>query len=148
MRAHLDQKPTAPIELAPQISPELSSLIERALEKSPEYRFQTAADFSSALKRVFFDVQSRILAGSRTDNSVPASVPSPTMPSPTTGKVFDPALLEMVRKNLAAYIGPMAKVIVNRAAKNARSAQDLYETVAEEIPSPADRQKFLRSLPL
>jgi eukaryotic-like serine/threonine-protein kinase len=148
MRAHLDQKPPAPIELAPQISPELSGLIERALEKSPEYRFQTAADFSSALKRVFPDVPSRILAGSHTDNSVAASVPSRTIPAPTTGKVFEPALLETVRKNLAAYIGPMAKVIVNRAAKNARSARDLYETVAEEIPSPADRQKFLRSLPL
>ena len=148
MRAHLDQKPPAPIELAPQISPELSSLIERALEKSPEYRFQTAADFSSALKRIFPDVQSRILAGSHTDNSVAASVTSRTKPAPTTRKVFDPALLETVRKNLAAYIGPMAKVIVNRAAKNARSAQDLYETVAEEIPSPSDRQKFLRSLPL
>lgn len=148
MRAHLDQKPPAPIELAPQISPELSLLIERALEKSADYRFQTAADFSSALRRIFPDVQSRILAGSRRDNSVAASVPPRTMPTPTTGKAFDPALLESVRKNLAAYIGPLAKVIVNRAAKNARSAQDLYEAVAEEIPLPADRQKFLRSLPL
>jgi hypothetical protein len=42
----------------------------------------------------------------------------------------------------------MAKVIVNRAARNARSRADLYEKLAAEIPSPADRQTFLRSLPL
>jgi serine/threonine-protein kinase len=57
-------------------------------------------------------------------------------------------LLETVRKKLAVYIGPMAKVIVNRAAKNARSRQDLYDAVAAEIASPNDRQSFLRSLPL
>ena len=146
MRAHLDQKPLAPIELAPQISPELSSIIERSLEKSPEYRFQTSVEFSSALNKVLPDVQSRISAAPHTDSS--PVVPAQSRTLPTTTKSFDPALLEIVRKNLAAYIGPMAKVIVNRAAKNARSTQDLYETVAEEIPSPADRQKFLRSLPL
>jgi hypothetical protein len=42
----------------------------------------------------------------------------------------------------------MAKVIVTRAAKTARSRQDLYEKLAEEIPSAKDRQTFLRSLPI
>ena len=147
MRAHLDQKPPSPIELAPHISPELSRIIERSLEKSPEDRFHTAADFRSALAQLFPDPRSQSApAATRVDNFT-APAKSRPLPAATTGN-FDPALLETIRKKLAAYIGPMAKVIVNRAAKNARSAQDLYELVAAEIPSAGDRQKFLRSLPL
>ena len=68
--------------------------------------------------------------------------------SDTGSKSWDPAGLENVRKNLAVYVGPMAKVLVSRAAKNARSLEDLYRALATEIESPADREKFLRSQPL
>lgn len=53
--------------------------------------------------------------------------------------------LERLKKELAVYIGPMARIIVARAAKRSASLRQLYETVAAEIPSPADRQKFLAS---
>lgn len=42
----------------------------------------------------------------------------------------------------------MAKVIVNRAARQAQSIQQLYEAVATEIPSLEDRQKFLSCCPI
>ncbi len=61
---------------------------------------------------------------------------------------FDPAQIERARKSLAVYVGPMAKVIVNRAARQAQSIRQLYEMVSQEIPSPSDRQKFLASCPL
>jgi serine/threonine-protein kinase len=56
---------------------------------------------------------------------------------------LSPAVLEATVKDLAVYIGPMAKIIVNRAAKQAQSPKQLYEAVAAEIPSPVDRAKFL-----
>jgi len=57
-------------------------------------------------------------------------------------------MLDTATRRLALYIGPMARVIVGRAAKNARNVDDLYQTLAAEIPSLGDREKFLRSLPL
>jgi serine/threonine-protein kinase len=57
-------------------------------------------------------------------------------------------VLETARKNLAIFIGPMAKVIVGRAVTHARSVEDLYQALATEISSPNDREKFLRSKPL
>jgi hypothetical protein len=56
---------------------------------------------------------------------------------------LSPATREATVKDLAVYIGPMAKIIVNRAAKQAQSPKQLYETVAAEIQNPADRAKFL-----
>jgi len=148
MNAHLDQTPVPPIQLAPQIPSELSSIIERSLGKAPEHRFQTAGEFRAALLRVYPEVHSQVATAPYLNASPVPGVQPAAAPSPSSTQSFDPTLLETVRKNLAAYIGPMAKVIVSRAAKDARSRQELYEKLAEEIPSPSDRHKFLRSLPL
>ena len=148
MSAHLDQTPVPPIQLAPQIPLELSAVIEHSLEKSPERRFQTAAEFRSALLGVYPEIHSQVATAPRREiSATPTSRPT-AAPSSSSTQSFDPVLLETARKKLATYIGPMAKVIVNRAAKSARSRQDLYEKLAAEIPSPGDRQTFLRSLPL
>jgi hypothetical protein len=61
---------------------------------------------------------------------------------------WDPAVLERARKDLAVYIGPMAKVIVGRAAERVLSIEELYGALAAEISSPGDRQKFLAARPL
>lgn len=154
MAAHLQQIPVPPIQLVPHIPPELSSIIERSLQKSPDDRFQTAEDFRTALSVVYPDLHSHVAttAPYRISSSTPQPASSTTQPIPPpvppSTQSFDPALLETVRKALATYIGPMAKVIVTRAAKTARSRQDLYEKLADEIPSPKDRQTFLRSLPI
>jgi hypothetical protein len=60
---------------------------------------------------------------------------------------LDNAALEKVKQDLAVYIGPMARIIVARAARSVTSLRQLYEAVAAEIPSTSDRQKFLASRP-
>jgi eukaryotic-like serine/threonine-protein kinase len=163
LRAHLEQKPLPAIQLAPHLPTELSHVLEKALEKAPDDRFQTADEFRSALLRT--GTFSKAVARDNEVNVTPrpafsavhgqaltASLIShapPPVPASTPGmKSWDPALLDTATKRLAVYIGPMARVIVGRAAKSARNMDDLYQTLAAEIPSPADRQKFLRSLPL
>jgi hypothetical protein len=55
------------------------------------------------------------------------------------------AILERVRRELAGYIGPIAEIVVKRAARRCASVTDLCALVAEEIDSSADRAKFLAS---
>jgi serine/threonine-protein kinase len=50
LNAQLNQAPTPPAELEPSISPEMNSIVLRALAKAPEQRFQTAEEFRDALK--------------------------------------------------------------------------------------------------
>jgi len=78
-----------------------------------------------------------MMTGSRPDVAVRPSTP------PSGTSLIHPAIVEATVKDLAAYIGPMAKIIVNRAAKQAQNPKQLYETVALEISSVADRTKFL-----
>jgi class 3 adenylate cyclase len=64
----------------------------------------------------------------------------------TAGIDWDPGHLETVRQQLALYMGPMARVLVARTSSAARSLAELYERLASEIPSEADREQFLRGL--
>jgi hypothetical protein len=59
---------------------------------------------------------------------------------------WDPDLLIRAQKELAAYIGPMAKVIVARAAREARTRKELFEALSAEIPAQKDRERFLSAL--
>jgi hypothetical protein len=73
----------------------------------------------------------------------PSATGSRTAPM---AELIGAAELERVTRDLAAYIGPVAGVVVKRAARRCSTVNDLYHEVASEIESPADRAKFL-SLP-
>lgn len=60
---------------------------------------------------------------------------------------FDRAELERVKEQLAVYIGPMARMIVDRTAKKAASWRELYEALAAEVPPGEERKKFLSYRP-
>jgi hypothetical protein len=64
-------------------------------------------------------------------------------PAAATG--IERAILERVGRELAGYIGPIAEIVVKRAAKRCASVTDLCATVAQEIESGADRAEFLAS---
>jgi hypothetical protein len=51
LKAHLHEPPRPPSALNPQVTPEIETVILRALEKSPERRFADAAEFWRALRR-------------------------------------------------------------------------------------------------
>ncbi|HEY2294267.1 MAG TPA: toll/interleukin-1 receptor domain-containing protein [Thermoanaerobaculia bacterium] len=86
-------------------------------------------------------------ASLREELSAAAAPPKPSAEIAAPARAWDPAFLEGVSKELAAYIGPMAKILVGRAAGQASSTETLYKALAEEIASPDDRRKFLASRP-
>ena len=74
------------------------------------------------------------------------STPAPPTQAERQPVAWDPALIERLRKELAVYLGPMAKMIVGRASSKARSLGELYDSLAGEIPAPKDREHFRKSL--
>jgi serine/threonine-protein kinase len=51
LNAHLNEIPTAPMEVNPALSPELNDIVLRAMAKRPEERFQSAEEFRQAVRR-------------------------------------------------------------------------------------------------
>ncbi len=58
-----------------------------------------------------------------------------------------PPDIEAVQKELARYIGPVAKVLVKRAASSGATRTGLWQSLALSIDKPADRTAFLKAAP-
>jgi serine/threonine-protein kinase len=74
-------------------------------------------------------------------------VTTPGMTSAVTGSAppsaFDRATLDRLTQALAPHLGPIAKVLVTRAARRAQNLHDLQEALAAEITAPEERRRFL-----
>jgi serine/threonine-protein kinase len=59
---------------------------------------------------------------------------------------WDQAELDRLQRLLALHIGPVARIVVQRASRVARDPLELREILAKEIASASDRKSFLASL--
>jgi serine/threonine-protein kinase len=146
MTGHLREEPKRPIDLNPSIPDNVSLTILRAMAKDPSRRFQTAADFLAALEGISFnDAQTlETIAIEEPPPSVgTAQTPSKGSGAPRSSGSFEPKVLDSVSRELAAFIGPIARVVVKRAADRCSSVEELYACVAAEIDSERDRSQFL-----
>jgi serine/threonine-protein kinase len=62
------------------------------------------------------------------------------------GAALSPEALDQTTRKLAPFMGPMASIMVNRAARKAQSLDELHSMLAAEIPSDRDRASFLSSV--
>lgn len=74
--AILRHNPPPASQLRPELDTQLEALIHRLLEKEPEFRFQTAADLRSSLKRLTRDSSSRMARAAKDGQAAPL-IPAP-----------------------------------------------------------------------
>jgi len=63
--------------------------------------------------------------------------------APAAARTFTPAALDELEKSLARHIGPIAKLLVTRAAAHATGLEDLRQRLAAELGSDQERSEFL-----
>jgi class 3 adenylate cyclase len=143
------QMATVENQLAAIVGPIAPHLVRNALQhsESPTELCQALLAFipSKPEREKFLGACHGIFPATAADSAPPAAE-APKAPSPAP-QALDPAVLELARKNLAAYIGPMARVLVDRAAANAQTRAALYQLLAAEIHSPKEREAFLKQAP-
>jgi serine/threonine protein kinase len=64
--------------------------------------------------------------------------------APGSNPAIPPDEVELVQRDLARFLGPIAKVLVKRALGQAGSGQDLRDKLAAHIENAADRARFLK----
>ena len=140
LKAHLEMVPPAPASLVPDLPPELSAVVMRALAKNPDHRFQSAAEFQAALRP--FRV-----AHIHTQTAAYASVPTPVIRGPVdtfSTPLIPAAELSGIQTKLAIRLGPLANRLVTKAAKQFSKRDDLVREVAKYIDNTQQREAFLR----
>ncbi len=113
----------------------LMEVVRRGLTKAPEARFDSASAMASALAAAM----SAPMPASDSDRTV-VRMGTPL----AAGQGFDPAALSEIERELAAYLGPIARTMVQSAARRAPSLEALRDMVARDIGAPGQREAFLR----
>ncbi|MCC2974186.1 serine/threonine-protein kinase [Massilia sp. IC2-476] len=59
---------------------------------------------------------------------------------------LSPELMEAAQQKLAVYVGPIARILAKRASKMTGNADEFYRLLADNLPDPQDRARFLREV--
>ncbi len=91
--AILNRAPTSPVRLNPEVSPKLEDLINKALEKDPRLRYQTASDLRADLQRLKRDTdsgRSAVMAAATLEEQgkPPSGSSTVAMPAATSSKKY------------------------------------------------------------
>jgi eukaryotic-like serine/threonine-protein kinase len=127
IKAHLERVPATPAALVPGIPPALSRIVIKSLAKDARNRFQSAAEFRDALQ-------------SLPDTGTHSAVDS----APVATTSIDPAVFSQMEKCLAAAVGPIAKALMARTARQVHDLAELRRSLAEHIPDELARQEFFK----
>ncbi len=139
----LNESPRRATQLNPRLPIELDAVFNKALAKLPDLRFQDASEFIAALERLKLVEREIAADGSTVIRVAPVQAPEPP---PSTLMGWDPALLAHAEKQLVVYLGPVAKVLVRKAAMQISSPAELVQNLMAAIPNEPDRLMFQRKM--
>jgi serine/threonine protein kinase len=140
------------VNLAQHIGPMSKVLVQKAATRASDVGTLTtllARFIDSDAARTSFLASTRALSSSQVLGSKPPAL-APTASSGTDARAalgaVDAALIEAAERDLADYLGPMARILVKRAAAAAKDATDFRQRLAQELHDPDMREAFMRAL--
>ena len=126
-----------------QVSPAVDALLARALAKNPDQRFASGKEFQAALRAAFALPSA---AGGAPDDDMTRLDMTGVALQPALVPAWDDTILSTIERQLASFVGPMAKVMVRKAAHQAHDLAGLYSLLSENISVPVERQRFVDGL--
>jgi serine/threonine-protein kinase len=154
-----DPDPPSEVDLAHRW-PHYDSVVARALQKSPSARFASAGEFRAAILAEYAQPpantisEATIILNAARPVAVEPSTPSaPKSLPPSSGGTSTPpptgwaaTVLAGVEVELARIVGPVAKVLVRRAAREHKQMDALVAALMESIDRVSDREAFARAV--
>jgi eukaryotic-like serine/threonine-protein kinase len=124
------------------LPPAIDEVVAIALAKLPDQRFQNAHAFNHALQLAAGGAQ----ASSQTIEATVVNLARVEL-GPTAVADWDETTLSTVERNLARFVGPMARLLVRKASTQAHDVSELYTLLATNINDQDGRRRFVSSMP-
>lgn len=167
LRDQISRDPEVPVsQVKPSVPAVFDEVCGRSLAKNPRARYPDArmfrdeicAAYEEALRKPPQDFVSNetavsaFLSSLRTESrknrtSHSATKPQLSPPPVAVPSSFPMETLRTVEKDLAPFLGPLARIVVKEAASKAEDLDGLYELAAESLGTPEDRAGFLSRRP-
>ena len=135
------------------VAPRLQLVLERAMGKQPEDRFDTGHEMAEALRQV--------IGGGRGDEQQadaclsdarcrrrPRAESAGRRPAGDRAAQLDADTLQALEHKLTGYVGPIARILVRTTSGRSRSVADLCSQLALSIADSAEREQFRREVDL
>jgi serine/threonine-protein kinase len=149
MHKVMNETPVAPSTRIPGIPTELDAMVVKALGKRPEDRYESAQSWRLSLLALIdrltlnSDPERTVLIGPRTHQTFDPMQPVTVARAGRSD--WPPELLTRLEQRLAFHVGPVASLLVRRAATHAASSHMLAAELARHLPDDATREE-LRTL--
>jgi serine/threonine-protein kinase len=154
MRKLLNDRPPSLSTLRPGQWRQLDAVVQRALARNPDDRFQTGGEFIDALTMaieatgtdnsrsldltaISLKPETKRATAQSVSSRNPASVHSNTMSARLTSET-----LGAVELALARVIGPIARVVLKKASEEATDAETLLSSLSAQIPIESEARRF------
>jgi serine/threonine-protein kinase len=135
------------------------TIVERALAKKPEERFQTAREFQSAVlqalqgKAIGATSKSKRFQADRTVAPAEATRVEGTRSKAATSEIrrapvvsIPPETLAEIERSLSRHIGPLAKLLIKQGQGEAKTVEEFFRLLAENIPDAEEQVAFLKKM--
>ena len=126
--------------LAQHLGPIAATVVKRAAKKAT-----SRADLVRALSAELPEASRAAFEKRYLESSHPVSRPGATEPATAlAASRFPLEVLARAENRLSEYLGPVARVVVKRAAMKARDEAELYLLISDEIEDKAEKKAFIR----
>ncbi|MBV9377772.1 MAG: serine/threonine protein kinase [Alphaproteobacteria bacterium] len=122
--------------LNPSVPEALKHVIIKSVSFDPAQRYADAAAFSKALAEALPQMAAEPPDRASATSEVELRTASPVA-------TFTAEVLREIERDLATFIGPMASIVVKRAARQASDLPALYELLGRQVANTKDRAEFL-----
>lgn len=148
-----NEKQRPPSEIVPGLSPRFDAVIARALEKDADARYQSADDFADAIRHAHQSVYASAPSADVSENTILVTAALIQEPKSTRGtqhastqssaSLWRDETLRTIERQLAAFIGPVARLHVRSASARTNDFAQLCALLAENLDTEAARHSFL-----
>ena len=132
------EEPKPPSQIAKMEIPRaLDDVLALALAKDVAARFQSARAFNRALSLAY---DARLAAS---DTGAPTVLNVAAIKMGPAASTWDDTVLRTVERQLAQLVGPMARIMVKKAAAQAADLAQLVSLLSDNLTNPGVRQRFV-----